>query len=52
MHVDTHADTNDAMFGERITNGTMFRRAIEEQHRVTGGESGVLDVVCLAGVFV
>ena len=31
VHVDAHADTNDTMFGERITHGTIFRRAIEEQ---------------------
>ncbi len=30
IHVDAHADVNDAMFGERITHGTIFRRAIEE----------------------
>ena len=30
VHVDAHADTNDAMFGEEITHGTIFRRAIEE----------------------
>ena len=30
VHVDAHADTNDAMFGEPITHGTIFRRAIEE----------------------
>ncbi len=30
VHVDAHADTNDIMFGERITHGTIFRRAIEE----------------------
>ena len=30
VHVDAHADTNDHMFGERITHGTIFRRAIEE----------------------
>lgn len=30
VHVDAHSDTNDAMFGERITHGTIFRRAIEE----------------------
>lgn len=30
IHVDAHADMNDAMFGERITHGTIFRRAIEE----------------------
>jgi guanidinobutyrase len=31
VHVDAHADTNDSMFGERVTHGTIFRRAIEEQ---------------------
>ena len=31
VHVDAHADTNDQMFGERITHGTIFRRAIEEK---------------------
>jgi len=31
VHVDAHADINDAMFGERITHGTIFRRAIEER---------------------
>ena len=30
VHVDAHSDTNDAMFGEKITHGTIFRRAIEE----------------------
>jgi len=30
VHVDAHADINDTMFGERITHGTTFRRAIEE----------------------
>ena len=30
VHVDAHADINDSMFGERITHGTIFRRAIEE----------------------
>ncbi len=30
VHVDAHADMNDEMFGERITHGTIFRRAIEE----------------------
>ncbi|MFV2090822.1 MAG: agmatinase [Pseudomonadales bacterium] len=30
IHVDAHADVNDLMFGERITHGTIFRRAIEE----------------------
>jgi len=31
IHVDAHADVNDAMFGEKITHGTIFRRAIEEE---------------------
>ena len=31
VHVDAHADTNDEMFGEKITHGTIFRRAIEEK---------------------
>jgi guanidinobutyrase len=31
VHVDAHSDTNDAMFGEPVTHGTIFRRAIEEQ---------------------
>ncbi len=30
IHVDAHADINDEMFGEKITHGTIFRRAIEE----------------------
>jgi guanidinobutyrase len=30
IHVDAHADTNDTMFGEAVTHGTIFRRAIEE----------------------
>lgn len=30
IHVDAHADTNDTMFGEPVTHGTIFRRAIEE----------------------
>jgi guanidinobutyrase len=30
IHVDAHADVNDTMFGEAITHGTIFRRAIEE----------------------
>ena len=30
VHVDAHADINDAMFGEPIAHGTIFRRAIEE----------------------
>ena len=30
VHVDAHADVNDQMSGERITHGTIFRRAIEE----------------------
>ena len=38
VHVDAHADVNDTMFGEKITHGTPFRRAVEEAlidpHRV------------------
>jgi guanidinobutyrase len=30
VHVDAHSDTNDMMFGEKITHGTIFRRAVEE----------------------
>jgi guanidinobutyrase len=30
LHVDAHADINDAMFGEEIAHGTPFRRAVEE----------------------
>ncbi len=30
VHVDAHADINDAMFGESVAHGTPFRRAIEE----------------------
>ena len=30
VHVDAHADVNDTMFGEQITHGTPFRRAVEE----------------------
>ena len=30
VHVDAHSDTNEAMFGEPVTHGTIFRRAIEE----------------------
>lgn len=30
VHVDAHADINDTMFGERITHGTPFRRAVDE----------------------
>jgi guanidinobutyrase len=30
VHVDAHADCNEEMFGERITHGTPFRRAVEE----------------------
>lgn len=30
VHVDAHADANDQMFGEEITHGTPFRRAMEE----------------------
>ena len=31
VHVDAHADTSDAMFGEKIAHGTPFRRAYEEK---------------------
>ena len=30
VHIDAHADVNEAMFGEPIAHGTPFRRAIEE----------------------
>lgn len=30
IHVDAHADVNEAMFGEAIAHGTPFRRAVEE----------------------
>ncbi|MGH6933755.1 MAG: agmatinase, partial [Dongiaceae bacterium] len=30
VHVDAHADTNDTMFGEKISHGTPFRVAVEE----------------------
>jgi len=30
IHVDAHADINDAMFGEKIAHGTPFRRAFDE----------------------
>jgi guanidinobutyrase len=30
VHIDAHADINDAMFGEPVAHGTPFRRAIEE----------------------
>jgi guanidinobutyrase len=30
VHIDAHADINDAMFGEAIAHGTPFRRAVEE----------------------
>ena len=30
IHIDAHSDTNDAMFGEAVTHGTPFRRAVEE----------------------
>ena len=36
IHVDAHSDTNDAMFGEPVTHGTVFRRAIEEKLVVPG----------------
>jgi len=30
VHIDAHTDINDSMFGEQITHGTPFRRAMEE----------------------
>jgi guanidinobutyrase len=30
VHIDAHADVNDAMFGEKIAHGTPFRRMVEE----------------------
>lgn len=30
VHIDAHTDINDTMFGEQITHGTPFRRAVEE----------------------
>jgi guanidinobutyrase len=30
IHVDAHTDVNDTMFNEKITHGTPFRRAVEE----------------------
>lgn len=30
VHVDAHADTSEAMFGEKVAHGTPFRRAVEE----------------------
>jgi guanidinobutyrase len=30
VHIDAHADVNDIMFGETVTHGTPFRRAVEE----------------------
>ena len=31
VHIDAHADVNDAMFGEKIAHGTPFRRLVEEK---------------------
>ncbi|MCY4309316.1 MAG: agmatinase [Rhodobacteraceae bacterium] len=31
VHVDAHADTSEAMFGEKVAHGTPFRRAVEEK---------------------
>ena len=31
VHVDAHADINDPMFGEKVTHGTIFRHALEEE---------------------
>ncbi|HLB81180.1 MAG TPA: agmatinase [Dongiaceae bacterium] len=30
VHVDAHADVNEHMFGEAVTHGTPFRRAVED----------------------
>lgn len=30
VHIDAHTDINDLQFGEKITHGTPFRRALEE----------------------
>lgn len=30
VHVDAHVDANEASFGEKISHGTPFRRAVEE----------------------
>ncbi len=30
IHIDAHGDTNNEMFGEKETHGTVFRRAYEE----------------------
>ena len=30
VHIDAHSDTGDESFGEKITYGTMLRRAVEE----------------------
>jgi guanidinobutyrase len=30
IHIDAHADINEAMFGEKIAHATPFRRAVEE----------------------
>ena len=31
VHVDAHSDVSDTMLGAKITHGTPFRRAVEEQ---------------------
>ena len=30
VHIDAHADVNDTMFGEKVAQGSPFRRAVEE----------------------
>ena len=30
IHIDAHADVNEHMFGEAVTHGTPFRRAVED----------------------
>jgi guanidinobutyrase len=36
VHVDAHTDTSDAMFGEPVTHGTPFRRAVDEVREQLG----------------
>ena len=39
--MDAHADVNDTMFGEKLTHGTPFRRAVEE---------GLIDPSCVVQI--
>ena len=54
MQADAHCDIHDMMFGEKISHGTPFRRAIEDglvspQHMVQigirGGAGGERDII-------